>query len=58
MLDLVLFFTALTLFQTNALLGMFVVEKWNKIKEEKQNKNRFSVSSPDEIIKHYEEMGL
>ena len=58
MLDIVLFFTATNLITLNALLSVFLVEKWNKMKEEEHNKNTFAVSSPDEIIKHYEEMVL
>lgn len=55
MIELVLFFTATNLFTLNALLGVFLVEKWNKIKEEQETKNKFSVVSPDDIIRHYEE---
>ena len=55
MIELVLFFTATNLITLNALLGVFLVEKWNKIKEEQETKNKFSVVSPDDIIRHYEE---
>jgi hypothetical protein len=55
MVELVLLFTATTLFTTNALLTLFLVEKWNKMKEEQEAKNKFSVVSPDDIIRHYEE---
>ncbi len=55
MVELVLFFTATNLFTLNALLSVFLVEKWNKLKEEQDAKNKFSVVSPDDIIRHYEE---
>ena len=55
MVELVLLFTATTLFTTNALLTLFLIEKWNKMKEEQEAKNKFSVVSPDDIIRHYEE---
>ena len=55
MVELVLFFTATNLFTLNALLSVFLVEKWNKIKEEQEAKDKFSVVSPDDIIRHYEE---